>query len=1726
MLQRQTLFLLTLTLAILTTLHPFPSHADENGWTLTIVSQTADSLIVELTLTDYEPHDGQFALAGWYNNAQGLPQHTVLLGLPREELPKVEILATEQKILSNIWLKPDADSCFDCTPLAQVDSLGWFGQQAVARLHVAPFRYDATQQQLTVYNRLQIKISMPIGAIQSKPSPTFRPLLENSLFNYEQTRLWSQPLIPPKGGFALGGTERHTPRANTPRLKITIPQTGLYQLTYADISAVAPSFLSHDPRQLRLTMQGQTIPMLFQGEIDGSFDVGDLLLFYGEGAVTDYTNENIYWLETIDFASLRLDQHDVFPTNQNISSFFRQTSHHEQNNQFRQYIPNGEQADHWLWQRLDSSASTPLVSATYPFTLSNLSAQSTPAQLRVMLQGVSYGQHTSQISLNGTPLLSADQQAWSGMTQQLFEVSFDPNLLQVGLNQFILENSLPAGESSSGFYLNWFEVDYDQPYIAEANRLFFNSSTQTSPTSFLITNFDSPDIDLLDVTSPTMPIVLINHVATSSGSSYQLSFSLSFNDNSTTTKQYLAQTVGQRLTPQIELITPTEWQSPEHGASYLIISYPDFYDAVQPLADYRRAQGETVVVVKTDDLYDEFNEGIYHPQAMRDFIAYSYANWSPQPQYLLLVGDASFDPNNFMGDSLSDFLPAPYTDTPLLGRTSNDSWYAQVNGDDPYPDLIMGRITARTPADVTAVIDKVKTYEQTPPDGPWRRRAILVADDDEPTFANDMDQLADLLGNAYNPQKLYDGNSIYVVRDAVNEGAMFLAYSGHGNVGVWGEWNDQYRIFNRGRAVELQNGNKLPFMTVVNCLNGAFADRTRPRTLAEEMVLQPNKGSIAALATAGYGYPAPNSIMQETLYSRIISDPNLSLGGAVTGSIIDSITQRPDFPSSVFETFTYFGDPAVRLNLPPTLALTGTVTPEKLVTGQQADYQFAYSASGRVGASAELQIISNLPTGMQYQTASPPPSRIKGQTLIWELGAVTLNQTDTITMRAIVSSNGLLEGEQLQNQTMLTDTSGGQVDLVLENTVFPTNSAPQASFSSSSPDLLGTATTFRSTSIGTNLDYLWVFGDQTPAINSSDPTIEHTYSAIGCYSVGLTAANLAGQDTITDTVCVYQPPLATFTASGLWPNSPILLDNSSNLGGDESSNGRYIWDFGDGQQSDMENPIHSYAQNGQYLVSLTVFNSVTQSTVTEWLTISDQPIEGLRVLYNPVTSLGQATTFLASQDSGTNINYVWQFEAAQTATEPFVQYEFQTAGVYTVILTASNGAGLISVSVPVTIEDNSPVAVFSSSSPDTLGQQSIFYDNSSGQALQYAWDFGDQTRPLVGSNLTEVKHTYQQSGTYRVVLTVSNGLGHNVTSQTVEIVPDVRPPIAGFTTNQATYQLSQTVQFVNISQDGGDTPDQISYLWNLGDGTITSTVSPSHTYTAIGDYRVWLTITNQITVSSISHTIIITEEQINRPTIGHNTPAIVGQPVMFTGTIAGGSHVNYAWNFDDGTSSTGATSSHVYDLLGQYVVTLTVSNLAGQETVTTMINVVDAPIQGLAISSTMPISHHVLLNETIDLTAMFTAGTNVQFSWNLGNGITRTEQSVSHSFDKVGDYTIILKASNGQGSQIVALPVTVQDVPLIGLNLNVLTNTLTLGDTAHLTATLSAGSGVSYIWNLGDGNHATGPTVSHIYTEPGVYTVTLTASNSVGSKTSQVVLEVIAVIPLMKRYLPVLMRQN
>jgi hypothetical protein len=165
----------------------------------------------------------------------------------------------------------------------------------------------------------------------------------------------------------------------------------------------------------------------------------------------------------------------------------------------------------------------------------------------------------------------------------------------------------------------------------------------------------------------------------------------------------------------------------------------------------------------------------------------------------------------------------------------------------------------------------------------------------------------------------------------------------------------------------------------------------------------------------------------------------------------------------------------------------------------------------------------------------------------------------------------------------------------------------------------------------------------------------------------------------------------------------------------------------------------------------------------------------------------------------------------------------------------------------------------------------------------------------------------------------------------------------------------------------------------------------------------------------------------------------------------------------------------------------------------------DTPIAGLTASNDGPTT----LGNPTNLTATISAGTNVTYAWDFGDGATGSGTPVAHTYLSAGSYTAVVTATNGSGLATATTNVTVTDVAISDLQAgsNGPTN---LGNTTTLTATIADGTNVTYAWDFGDGATGSGAPVAHTYQATGTYTAVVTASNSAGSITATAVVEVLS----------------
>ncbi len=361
-------------------------------------------------------------------------------------------------------------------------------------------------------------------------------------------------------------------------------------------------------------------------------------------------------------------------------------------------------------------------------------------------------------------------------------------------------------------------------------------------------------------------------------------------------------------------------------------------------------------------------------------------------------------------------------------------------------------------------------------------------------------------------------------------------------------------------------------------------------------------------------------------------------------------------------------------------------------------------------------------------------------------------------------------------------------------------------------------------------------------------------------------------------------PVASFTHSC---TELACSFNGSASSDSDGSIASYAWNFGDGSSSSSATPSHTYTSAGTYNVQLTVTdNDSATGATSKSITVEVAPQPGDFVLENGIAKTGLA----GAKDS--NVYY--------TMSVP--------AGATNLSFVMSGGTG------------DADMFVRFGSVPT-----SSTYD----------------CRPYKTGNAESCPITTAQAGTYHVMINgYSAYTGVSITGSYTLV--GNQAPTASFT-KSCTYLACSFNGSASSDSDGSIA----SYAWNFGDGTSGSGSTASRIYTANGTYTVQLTVTdNQGATNSTSSTVTVAAA-VNQPPTASFTKSCNNLVCSFNGSAssdADGSIASYAWNFGDGTTASGASTSHTYSAAGTYGVSLTVTDNDGATNLSTQsVTVTAAP---------------------------------------------------------------------------------------------------------------------------------------------------------------------------------------
>ncbi len=681
--------------------------------------------------------------------------------------------------------------------------------------------------------------------------------------------------------------------ASQTAVKLSVQRAGWYRVEQSELAAAGlPS--DADPVMLQLLADGREVPMLVTGGSGATGGGGAIgngkttawsdIEFYGIGITSPSTLNHVYWLVVGSQPGLRIATLDA-KGGASAPGSFSYTVERRDKTVYFPALKNGG-AEKWFG---------PLMFNAQPVDQSVMVHHVAPSGgglLLVSLQGFNNTAHTVRVLLNG---VEVGTMRFTGLQKAAQKFVIAPSNVHEGVNQIQLIG--PPGTSDLSM-VEYVQLSYAHTNTADNNSLRMPATGQQQVT---IDGFTNSAIRVMDVTDSNSPVELkttVNAAASKTSSAY----SVTVVAPSSGARTLLALASDQQKRPvRVAANQPSNYRDPGQRADYLIITRKDLIGSFGPLADLRKGQNLLPMMIDIEDIYDEFGFGNKSPQAVKDFLTYAKTSWARAPRFVVLAGDATYDPKNYAGLGDFDLVPTRLVET-AYNEAATDDWFADVNGDG-VPDMAIGRLPVRTPAEAAAIVAKLVSYDASA----GTNNVLLVADRNSSFDFETADaQLRSLIPASLTVTDIRrgqvgDANARSQLLAALNQGSKVVNYYGHGSTTVWTD----VPILSASDAAGLTNRDHLSLIVSMTCLNGYF-HAPSIESLGESL-LKAQGGAIAVWASSGLTDPQSQAVMSREAISRLLSGSNLTIGEVVALAKA-SITNL-----DVRRTWILLGDPATRL---------------------------------------------------------------------------------------------------------------------------------------------------------------------------------------------------------------------------------------------------------------------------------------------------------------------------------------------------------------------------------------------------------------------------------------------------------------------------------------------------------------------------------------------------------------------------------------------------------------------------------------------------------------------------------------------------------------------------------------------------------------------------------------------------------------------------------------------
>lgn len=703
-------------------------------------------------------------------------------------------------------------------------------------------------------------------------------------------------------------------KPNQQYYKVTVGETGIYRLTYADLQAAGFPVAGVDPRRVQLFFRGKEQAIVVQGQQDARFDPADVILFYGQQndgtldaelyvapEAQPHPYHNLYSDTTAYFLTWRLDagvgQRMATFAENNVTNLPTEPFHlKEEARRFATEFSAGRQyplgattqiaarlsafdyGEGWTGTRLKQGET-----ADYPLRVASPAPTGPRPQLTLVLAGRNGLPHSVTVQVGPN----------AGSLRPLTDVTFDYydsyqlteslEWSDVGAGQFVVRLTVNGvGGKADNISLSYARLTYAQSANAESGNLAINLPTNTAGKSYVVISNPPPNPILLDITNTDAP------------------------------EQIAANVVGEKLTAVVpntaaprrlllgeakaaSVPRRVEFATLDATATFWIISHADLHqpggrysDPVAAYQAYRSSPeggSHRAEWVDVDQLYDQFSYGEASPVAIRRFCRYLFDQG--RPEYLLLIGKGlTVDYNYHRRDPAINEL---VYFVPTGGYPGSDAVFSAGlgNSDGITPGVVTGRINAYRSADVASYLDKVKEqeaatltadYEATDArEALWKKRLLHISGgitaNEFTTFGryvDDFKQVAtgDFLGGKVSTlsKKSDNATELINVSEEVNQGVALITFFGHSSavridIDIGWASDDELGYRNQG---------KYPAILMNGCNAGNIFSNTY--TFGENWISTPNRGALNVVAHSSTGLSSVLKGYSDSFYQTALGD--------------------------------------------------------------------------------------------------------------------------------------------------------------------------------------------------------------------------------------------------------------------------------------------------------------------------------------------------------------------------------------------------------------------------------------------------------------------------------------------------------------------------------------------------------------------------------------------------------------------------------------------------------------------------------------------------------------------------------------------------------------------------------------------------------------------------------------------------------------------------------------